>query len=101
MSKGSQHSSLSENGRRVLQGICILKARSWMTYLIFLLNMTVPFISLAALPGGLSRLISEHSNYEVGFSFFAAQLVIIFLVLMTFLIKRITTLLTIKNVTCI
>jgi hypothetical protein len=97
--RGSQHSLLSKKGRSVLKGISILKARSWMTYLIMLVSLTVPFVSLMALPGGVSALIAD-STSSVGISFVTFQLGIIFLALGAFLIKRIVTLLTIKDVTC-
>jgi len=94
----SQHASLGKNGRSVLKGISLLKVRSWMTYLIMLLSLTVPFVSLMALPGGVSALIAE-STSNVGISLIACQIVIIVLALDAFLIKRIVTLLTIKIVT--
>ncbi|MBC3884229.1 hypothetical protein [Undibacterium griseum] len=90
--RGCQDSLLTGTDRKNLTGIFILKTRSWKAYCIFLLNMTVPLISLAALPGGVSRVITENSNHGNIFLFFFIQLMMLFLVLTIFLIKRIAVL---------
>jgi len=83
----------TENERKKLQGIQIIRTKSWMSYLIFLLNMTVPLISLAALPGGISKFVSDNFNSGNSYLFFLAQLTALYLALTVFLVGRIVTLL--------
>jgi hypothetical protein len=80
---------LHENRSKKLGNISIMNTKSWMCYLIFLLNMVMPFISMAALPGGLSQFFSDTSSYGSVLRFLLAQLVVILSVFLAFLFRRI------------
>jgi hypothetical protein len=76
----------------------ILNNKSWMTYLIFLLDMLTPFLSFLALPGGLSQLFNDISNYGLAFRMLLVQLFVILLIFLLFLLRRLAILLFRLNV---
>jgi hypothetical protein len=89
---------LYEIRSKKLAGFSILNNKSWMTYLIFLLDMLIPFLSLLALPGGLSKLFNDISNYGLAFRMLLVQLFVILLIFLVFLLRRLVILLFKLNV---
>ena len=94
--RASQKSRPRQDYCTSLAGIRLLKTRSWMTYLILLSSMSVPFISFAAFPGGLdlSNYIAYVHTSGIVNKFFVLQLVALFIALCVLLIKRIFVILT-------
>ena len=94
--RASQKSRQRQDYCTSLAGIRLLKTRSWMTYLIFLSSMSVPFISFAAFPGGLdlSNYVAYVHTSGIVNKFFVLQLVALFIALCVLLIKRIFVILT-------
>jgi hypothetical protein len=82
-------SLLSEDERVRLKNIVILKKKSWMGYLVFLMNMTVVFIALPALPGGLEGFMGDTSNRGATHTLFLVQLIAAALAIAIFLIVKI------------
>lgn len=77
--------------RKCSDNLILARKLSWMAYLVFLLDMMVPFISLAALPGGLLPFVeSAHDSGALAWSFLC-QLAILLAGLAIFLTKRIFT----------
>jgi len=79
-----------------LKNIVVLSKKSWKAYLIFLLNMTNPFIAILALPGGLPKFLVDISGSGVLFKFLLIQLIIALAILIVFLTKRVGALI-VKN----
>jgi len=94
--RASQKSRQRQDHCASLAGIRLLKTRSWMTYLIFLSSMSVPFISFGALPGrlDLSNYIAYVYTSGIVNKFFVLQLAALFIALCVLLIKRIFVILT-------
>jgi hypothetical protein len=87
----SQKSRHQQDHCASLVGIRLLKTRSWMTYLIFLSSMLVPFVSFAALPGrlDLSNYIAYVHTSGILNTIFVLQIVALFIALCVLLIKQI------------
>lgn len=87
--KQSPNSLLTNDARRSLIEIKVIRARSWMSYLVFALNMAVPFIAIFALPDGFAGFLEESSSYSGWMWVFLFQLFILAFFIMIFLIRRI------------
>lgn len=70
----------------------ISNGKSWMAYLIFLISMLIPFISLLALPGGYSDLIKDMSDQGTMFCVLLVQLIVTVIAFSVFLARRVITL---------
>jgi hypothetical protein len=83
-------SRLSESSRRVLRLTRLLKRRSWMVYLTFLFSLAAPIVGLIGLPGALAEVFSGGGN---AWLFLLAQLALVMLAMLVFLLRRIAVLL--------
>lgn len=88
----SPASLLSESRRVELRGIRFLKNKSSMIYLAFLLCMTMPLISIGALPGGFGKFFSENVAGKSGVLFFLVQLLMFYFLIAFFILKSLLSL---------
>jgi hypothetical protein len=92
--RASQHPPLRTWDGMDCKNITLLKSRSWMAYLIFLLTMIVPFVSLAALPQESTGFIGYAYESGIVARFFLLQLAILLIALSVILTRRVIAIIT-------
>jgi hypothetical protein len=92
----TRSSLVDDGGRRSLRPVKLSRKLSLMAYSAFLFAMLVPMIGLFILPGGFVNTEADFSRMGTAGLFFLAQLAIVVVLLMQFLILRLFQLLAVK-----